>query len=367
MMMASRKKDGLMRLTILGLLTLFLAACAATGTGTGQGTAEVDPLSIRSITPAVGRELPSRPLIVAGKLTVPATPIDIPGELYLPAEAAAPMPAMILVHGSGGMAWEGDHLRSWAERLNRWGVAALVIDTFGPRGITETADDQDQLSIFAQVADAFAALKRLAADPRIDRNRIGIMGFSRGAVVSIDTALESLRQGLGGDGAHFALHVSLYAGCNVELTDGATDKAPMLFLHGEADDFAPIAPCRTYAQWFERMGNPVTFVAYRGARHAFDFDLPVYALPLATTLGGCDARYDVDNARFTRLDAAGTAPMTPEAERRYLAACTGWGASLGGDDKARAGAIEEVQRLLDTDFALGPERGRRAAAAQSAE
>ena len=179
-----------MRRTILALKTLFLAGCAAAT----EETVTDDALSIPSFTPKVGRDWPSRPLFVDGKLTVPTTPVNIPGELYVPEHAATPMPAMILVHGSGGLAWEGDNLRRWAARLNRRGVAALIIDTFGPRGITETASDQEQLSIFAQVADAFAALKRLAGDPRFDPDRIGIRGISRGAVVSLDTALETLRE-----------------------------------------------------------------------------------------------------------------------------------------------------------------------------
>jgi dienelactone hydrolase len=332
------------------LATVLLAACASTG----SQTAKVETLSIPSITPEVGRELPAQPLVAGDKLTVPTKRVDIPGDFYVPQHATVPMPAVILVHGSGGLAWEGENLRRWAARINGWGMAALVIDTFGPRGITETVTDQEQLSIFAQVADAFAALKRLSADPRIDRNRIGIMGFSRGALVSLDTALESLRPALGGDGVHFALHVALYGGCSIELTDTASDKAPILFLHGEADDFAPIAPCRRYAQWFEHEGNPVTFVSYPGALHGFDFALPVFALPDAPTLGTCNARYDIETARFTRLDGADNRPMTPEAAREYLASCIGRGASVGGDDKARADAIEQVHRFLVAGFSARP-------------
>ena len=339
-----------MRLMIVALAMLLLAGCASTG----PETAKVETLSIPSITPEVGRELSARPLVRDGKLTVPAKPVDIPGDLYVPAQAATPMPAMILLHGSGGLAWEGENLRRWAARFNGWGVAALVIDMFGPRRVTETVTDQEQLSMFAQVADAFAALKRLAADPRIDPNRIGVMGFSRGAVVSLDTALESLRHGLGGDGVHFALHVALYGGCNIALTDSASDKAPMLFLHGEADDFAPIAPCRRYAQWFAGEGNRVTFVGYPGAQHGFDFTLPIFALPDTPTLGTCDARYDIDTARFTRLDNGDNQPMTPEAARAYLASCVGHGASLGGDDKARADAIEQVHRFVVSGLGARP-------------
>ena len=331
-----------MRRMMIPMMSLLLAACFSLG----PETAKVEELSIPSITPAVGPELPDKPLVVAGKLAVASQPLNVPGELYLPKNAPLPMPALILVHGSGGLDFEGNHIREWAGRLNGWGVAALVIDTYGPRGIHETVSDQRRISIFAQIADAYAALTQLAADPRIDKDRIGIMGFSRGAIVSMDTALETLRQGFGAGNLRFAAHIALYSGCNIAFADRATDKAPILFLHGEADDFTPIAPCREYAKWLQSMGNPVTFISYPGAIHAFDSSMQLFELPRAATLGTCDARYDLDEARFVRLDHVDNPQMTAEARRKYFASCAGEGASVGGDDEARADAFLQVHRFL---------------------
>jgi dienelactone hydrolase len=333
-----------MRRMIIPMMSLLLAACSSLG----PETAKVEDLSIPSITPAVGPDLLDKPVIVAGKLTVPSQPLKVPGELYLPKNTPSPMPAVILVHGSGGLDYEGDHIREWAGQLNAWGVAALVIDTYGPRGITETVSDQRRISIFAQIADAFAALKQLAADPRIDRNRIAIMGFSRGAIVTMDTAMETLRQGFGGGNLHFAAHIALYSGCNIAFADHATDRAPILFLHGDKDDFTPMAPCKEYAKWLQSMGNPVTFISYPGAIHGFDSTAPVFELPRAPTLGTCDARYDLDKGRFVRLDHVDNPQMTADARRKYFASCAGQGASVGGDDKARADAFLQVHRFLAT-------------------
>jgi dienelactone hydrolase len=333
-----------MRRLIIPMVTLVLAACSSVG----PETAKVEDISIPSITPAVGADLPGTPLIVSGKLTVATQPLNVPGELYLPKNATTPMPAVILVHGSGGLDYEGDHIREWAGKLNTWGVAALIIDTYGPRGISETVSDQRRISIFAQIADAYAALKQLSADPRIDRNRIAIMGFSRGAIVTMDTAMETLREGFGGGNLRFAAHVALYSGCNIAFADRATDKAPMLFLHGEADDFTPMAPCREYSKWLQSMGNAVTFVSYPGALHGFDSTAQVFELPHAPTMGTCDARYDLEKARFVRLDHVDNPTMNGDGVRKYFASCNGKGASVGGDDKARADAFLQVHKFLVT-------------------
>ena len=54
------------------MLALLVAACSSVG----PETATVEDLSIPSMTPAVGREWPDKPLFVAGKLTVAKVDID---------------------------------------------------------------------------------------------------------------------------------------------------------------------------------------------------------------------------------------------------------------------------------------------------
>jgi hypothetical protein len=56
-------------------------------------------------------------------------------ELYLPA-GAAPVGAVVVLHGCDGIE---PHYRQWAQRLADWRYAALLIDSFGPRGGHPTA------------------------------------------------------------------------------------------------------------------------------------------------------------------------------------------------------------------------------------
>src|SRR5215470_5139419 len=99
----------------------------------------------------------------------------VSGEIYLPPKASGPAPALVLKHGSGGLQGPtGTNIRKWATTFKGWGVAALVVDSFGPRGLASTATDQSKLSSGADVADALAALQVLGADSRFDRSRIGV-------------------------------------------------------------------------------------------------------------------------------------------------------------------------------------------------
>ena len=64
-----------------------------------------------------------------------ATPVTIAGELRFPASAApgARLPAVVVVHGSGGASATTEN---WARIFNRMGIASFVIDSFSGRGLT---------------------------------------------------------------------------------------------------------------------------------------------------------------------------------------------------------------------------------------
>lgn len=127
------------------------------------------------------------------------------------------------------------------------------VDSFGPRGVRSTAEDQAQLPLPAYTADAFADLRLLATHPRIDASRVAVMGFSRGGIPAFRSALERVAssQNLSG-GLRFAAHVPVYfGGCvgvfRVTVRPGTYGKAPMMWVHGDAGDYTPIGACRDYA------------------------------------------------------------------------------------------------------------------------
>ena len=118
------------------------------------------------------------------KTSLTGEPVNITGLLFLPASATEKdkVPAIILVLGSGGI-YEA-MLDFWPKQFNGAGYAVLALDSFGPRGVKSTAEDQSQVPFAADVADAFSALKLMASHPRIDASRIAIMGFSRGGIAT---------------------------------------------------------------------------------------------------------------------------------------------------------------------------------------
>jgi len=279
--------------------------------------------------------------------------VTVVGHLYLPSGAKGPVPAMILKHGSAGLTGaQGDNIRKWAKSLNDWGMAAFVVDSFGPRGIGDSASDQSKLRSLADLADSFAALKVLAANPRIDSGRIGIIGWSRGGAVAMLTALESARLAvLAPADPKFAAHVVFYGMASPQYRDTATDRAPMLFLHGDSDNLVPVGPTREFADWIQTQGNPVTFQTYPGVYHDFDVEGGIDgSVRMVETARNCDVVVDCSSGQVVRMDNKPVSGVTGLALIRYMRGCMQRGAELHPNGSARADAVERVHRFLVQTF-----------------
>ncbi|MFZ4480584.1 MAG: dienelactone hydrolase family protein [Rhodoferax sp.] len=111
-------------------------------------------------------------------------PLTVPAELRVPlAGAGFKLPAVVIVHGSSGIDSRGV---SYAKELNKVGIATMEIDMWAARGLTGGLNRPR--GVPETLPDAYGALKYLASQANIDPNRIGIMGFSWGGVVSMLTA-----------------------------------------------------------------------------------------------------------------------------------------------------------------------------------
>src|SRR5690242_14826456 len=104
----------------------------------------------------------------------------VTASLHLPAAGCAPFPCMVILTSSAGVQRHREHY--YAEALNAAGTAALIVDSFTGRGVRRTVADQSLVSGAQMEGDAFAALELLRGDPRIDPERIGVMGVSKGGV-----------------------------------------------------------------------------------------------------------------------------------------------------------------------------------------
>lgn len=284
---------------------------------------------------------------VAFERPTPAGPLRLHGTLWMPeGRGGAPVPALILSHGSGGLSPNREP--RYAAALNAMGVAVLAIDHFGPRAITSTVRDQSQVSASEMRRDAFAALDALVRDPRIRADRIGIAGFSKGGIVTISVALARNNAPRGPNAARFALHVAFYPGCSDHWYAPRTTGAPIRLLLGEADTYTGLASCLALAEELRAAGAALEVTVYPGAQHGFDGFGRDWSDPAGQNFSGCRYEEQADGTWIERTSGVALRDAASRAAARR--SCMRFGVSGGPDPAARAASLEvlkaEVARVL---------------------
>jgi len=282
-------------------------------------------------------------------------PVKISGVLKMPKEAEGKVPAVIILHGAGGV---NNYYFQVADSLNKMGIAAFVIDSLKPRGIRSSRELMKELfhSYAIRISDAYAALELLSTHPRIDRNKIAVLGYSHGGMVALFVASEKLRRSFIADDLRFAASIAYYPHCATQFKDIDFADSPVLMLLAEKDNICPIGYCLEYAKRMKESGADVKAVIYKGAHHMFpvlagEKTINVPELPDWSLCGN-------EELLFLREDGTWFFPQTNKTVDGvngiigdYTASCRiDGGAIIGGNSEAKIESTEEYKNLLRRVF-----------------
>jgi dienelactone hydrolase len=180
--------------------------------------------------------------------------VIVGAQLGFPEEARDRYPAVIVVHTLGG--YRDANEGYVAAELRKAGFATLTYDSFAARGTTGAALSALPGYLPIGVADAYAALRFLSNQPRIDGDRIAIIGFSYGGDVAHLSAFEILRAALNSEPSRFAAQVAFYPGGNFGAIaePNAYTGSPVLMLLGEKDDNLPMTKVESYLAYARAAG-----------------------------------------------------------------------------------------------------------------
>jgi dienelactone hydrolase len=263
------------------------------------------------------------------------------GYLYLPVAAGAKAPAVVVVHGSGGV--RNQNQGYWGRELSAFGFAVLAPDSFTTRGIASTVDDQSRLGTLQMVRDAFGALAFLARHPAVDGARVAIMGMSKGGSVVLSAADERIHKNAG-----FAAFIPLYPGCTIQYRNPRI-KGPLLALIGAEDDYTGVKSCADYVERIRAAGGSADLKIYPDARHGFDGDTSARSVWLGNAQNYRDCViYLEDDGRAIEAKSGETLDFAnPRRVVEQLGrTCLKWGATVGANGRAKLQATEDVKAFL---------------------
>lgn len=194
--------------------------------------------------------------------------------IYKPA-GAGPFPAVLIVHTCGGLRPE---IRDWTKLALENGYVAFVLDSLGPRGLKNICMPPNNVPSSRGAKDTLQALDHLKTLPFVDPNRIGLLGFSWGALIGALVSSPAVPAALAQNN-RFAASVALYPMCAfhgnaanptpIEFLRADTDK-PLLILMGGEDNETPARDCVSRLEALKAKSAPVEWHLYPEATHCWD-------------------------------------------------------------------------------------------------
>lgn len=218
----------------------------------------------------------------------PATgrPVRIQGLLFAPPQAAAGRrPAVLALHGCGGMysvlkskrdALSARH-QGMADLLVAEGYVVLFPDSFRSRGVEEICTVESRKRTITQrnrLSDTLGALAWLQRREEVLPDRIAVLGWSHGgsAVLAGLNAKDGKVVDRRAAADYFRAGVAFYPGCSdsLKVSPGYSLAAPLTLFIAGSDDWTPPGPCVNLAGRLRDAGEPVEITVYADTYHGFD-------------------------------------------------------------------------------------------------
>ncbi len=280
----------------------------------------IDTLTLADAQFLVGDSTNAKPTVTTGQLRI--------------ARGSGRLPLVILQHGSGGM---GANIEMWSRQFNSMGISTLALDGFTGRGLTQVSTNQALLGRLNFILDIYRALDVLAKHPRIDPQRIILMGFSRGGQAALYASLKRFQQMWNKSGIEFAAYIPFYPDCSTTfISDTDVADRPIRIFGGTPDDYNPITRCKSYVARLKAVGRDVELTEYPNAPHSFDNPLgaqPAAASPNSESVRHCTIR---EQPVGVLINAESEQPFT------YRDPCVEHGPHIGYDPEATNAAISAV-------------------------
>lgn len=211
------------------------------------------------------QEKAAEPNIVGEEISYATDDVNMNGFIAYDASSNEKRPGILVVHEWWG---HNEHARDRAEKLAELGYVALAVDMYGDGKLADHPEDAQKfmMSVMTDLDAATArfekALETLKANPNVDTEHIGAIGFCFGGSIIISMA----NAGIEDLDAVAAFH----SGVAVPfMPEKGKTKARILVQNGGADPMISAESISDVQKAMDEAEVDYTYISYEGVLHSF--------------------------------------------------------------------------------------------------
>lgn len=199
-----------------------------------------------------------QPIAVASERLLPRVEFFEPTLETSSKQASRKLPCIVILHGSGGLDREGGFFRNLATSLSKEGRICAVLHYMDSTRQTSASQSDLGKSFGFWSKEIQRSLIRLSKNPRVDPERISLLGHSLGAQLALD---------IGSRDNKIVSIVSL-SGSLVRPVQQIKRMPPVLIIHGQKDSVVPLSKEKELRNRLKQIGCLYQEYIFRQSDHS---------------------------------------------------------------------------------------------------
>ena len=178
-------------------------------------------------------------------------------EEFVP-ESETRAPAVLVLHGAGGIDYGNRYVRQLATAFASSGYATLLVHYFDRTGTSYASDATIHANFNAWLETIHDAVSFAADHPKVDKSRIAVLGYSLGAYLAVAHSARDPR---------VRAVIEVAGGVDSKFAKGVRRMPPTMIVHGEDDQRVLFERALELKALLARVGAPFLTRFYRGESH----------------------------------------------------------------------------------------------------
>ena len=248
----------------------------------------------------------------------------------------------LIIGVAGSLDWSEHHFE-YLEMYRSLGIATFELNSFKSRGVKSTVGSQTQVTTAMMILDLYNAFEILATHNNIDKENVGLTGWSLGGAVTLFSGWKPLKDAIGTD-LKFASRLAFYPPCFAVPDKMDFENIPTHILIGEFDNWTPAQACIDFEELMQSKSYNFNVTVYDSSYHSFDRSTGLEFVENAYSFEDCSFR--IGNDGSVLMNFLNIPMTTPTLQKLGLIFCAERGAMIGTNISAKQKAFKFSEKFM---------------------